>query len=153
MEKLVIVDIGPQAPSRGAPRPDAPEDPGIFDDPSQVADFLRGQDPYPPEDYRQEVARHSVRQRPDGRYEWKWAPGLLTGRGGGWDTWEDWRSIHCPVLVVRGAESPVLPQDVAERMVSSVPNARLVVAPRSGHPVQEDNAPALIAAVREFLAG
>ncbi|HEY7063061.1 MAG TPA: alpha/beta hydrolase [Chloroflexota bacterium] len=152
VEKLIIVDIGPQAPAPAAPRPDAPEDPGIFDDPSQVADFLRGQDPYPPENYRQEVARHSVRQRPDGKYEWKWAPGLLTGRRGGWDTWAEWRSIRCPVLVVRGAESPVLPQDVAERMVQELPDARLAVAPRSGHPVQEDNAPALIQAVREFLA-
>src|SRR5579884_95110 len=80
--KLVIVDIGPQAPAPAAPRPDAPQDPGIFDNPSQVADFLRGQDPYPPEDYRQEVARHSVRQRPDGRYEWKWAPRRLGHLGG-----------------------------------------------------------------------
>ncbi len=154
VERLVIVDIGPQAPARPpAPRPDAPSDPGIFDAPSQVADFLRGQDPYPPEDYRQSVARHSVRQRPDGRYEWKWDPALREGRGpGGWDTWAELRQIQCPTLVVRGAESPVLPADLAERMVRELRAGRLVEVPRSGHPVQEDNAPALIAAVREFLA-
>jgi pimeloyl-ACP methyl ester carboxylesterase len=151
VERLVIVDIGPEPPGPIAPRPDAPEDPGTFDSPSQVADFLRGQDAYPPEDYRQEVARHSVRQRPDGRYEWKWAPGLLFGGLGTWNYWAELRAIACPTLVVRGAESPVLPRDVAERMARELRAGHLVEVPRSGHAVQEDNAPALIAAVREFL--
>lgn len=151
VERLVIVDMGPEAPPPFEPKADAPEDPGIFDDPRQVADFLRGQDPYPPEDYRQEVARHSVRQRPDGRWEWKWAPGLARAWRPEWDNWADVRAIQCPVLVVRGEESPILPQDLARRMTSALRDGRLVEAPRSGHPVQEDNAPALIAAVREFL--
>jgi pimeloyl-ACP methyl ester carboxylesterase len=151
VEQLVIVDIGPETPGPIAPRPDAPEDPGVFDSPSQVADFLRAQDTYPPEDYRQEVARHSVRRRPDGRYEWKWAPGLLHGGLGRWDYWAELRAIQCPTLVVRGAESPVLPRAVAERMVRELRQGRLVEVERSGHAVQEDNAPALIAAVREFL--
>jgi esterase len=152
VERLVIVDIGPEAPPPIAPRPGAPEDPGVFDAPSQVADFLRGQDAYPPEDYRQEVARHSVRRRPDGRYEWKWDPALRTGRSPvAGDYWAVLRAIQCPTLVVRGAESPVLPAEMAERMVREMRDGRLVVVPRSGHAVQEDNAPALIAAVREFL--
>ena len=152
VERLVIVDIGPEAPPPFAPRPGAPEDPGVFDSPSQVADFLRGQDPYPPEDYRQEVARHSVRQRPDGRYEWKWDPALRTSRSPvAGDYWATLRAIRCPTLIVRGAESPILPREMAERMVRDLPTSRLVEVPRSGHPVQEDNAPALIAAVREFL--
>src|SRR5262249_57851809 len=90
------------------PGPDAQADPAIYDDPSQVAVFLRGEDPSPPEDYRQSVARHSVRQRPDGRYEWKWDPGLLKGRGGpgGWGTWAGGRQVQCPRLVLRGAARP-----------------------------------------------
>lgn len=149
---LVIVDIGPEPPPPMAPRPDAPKDPGVFDTTGQVADFLRGQDPYPPEDYRQAVAAHSVRQRPDGKYVWKWDQGLLRRGGlGGWDAWGSVRAIQCPTLVVRGAESPVLPREMAERMVAGLRDGRLVEVPRSGHPVQEDNAPALIAAVREFL--
>ncbi len=152
VERLVIVDIGPEAPPPIPPNPRAPHDPGVFDSPSQVADFLRAQDPYPPEDYRQEVARHSVRPRPDGRWEWKWAPGLaMGGWGGEWDHWADLRAIQCPSLVVRGAESPVLPQPLAERMVGALRQGELVVIERSGHPVQEDNAPALITAVRAFL--
>ena len=38
-----------------------------------------------------------------------------------------------------------------EALVQTLPDGWLVEAPRSGHPVQEDNAPVLIAAVREFL--
>jgi esterase len=152
VERLVIVDIAPEAPPPFSPRADAPKDPGVFDRPEQVADFLRGQDPYPPEDYRQAVARHSVRQREDGKYVWKWDPGL---RGGpspvAGDLWPALRAITCPTLVVRGDESPILPRFLADRMIEELRDGRLVEAPRSGHPVQEDNAPVLIAAVREFL--
>jgi esterase len=152
VERLVIVDIAPEAPPPFAPNPNAPKDPGVFDTTEQVADFLRGQDPYPPEEYRQAVARHSVRKGPDGRYYWKWDPAL---RGGpspvAGDLWEALRSIRCPVLVVRGAESKILPRNLADRMIAELKDGRLVEAPRSGHPVQEDNAPLLISAVREFL--
>ena len=117
-----------------------------------TADFLRGQDAYPPEDYRQDVARHSVRPREDGRLIWKWDPAL---RGGpspvAGDHWAALRAIRCPTLVVRGAESPILPRPLADRMIRELADGRLVEASRSGHAVQEDNAPALIAAVREFL--
>jgi esterase len=152
VERLVIVDIAPEAPPPFAPRTDAPADPGVFDAPEQVADFLRGQDAYPPEDYRQDVARHSVRPREDGRLIWKWDPAL---RGGpspvAGDHWAALRAIRCPTLVVRGAESPILPRPLADRTIRELADGRLVEASRSGHAVQEDNAPALIAAVREFL--
>jgi pimeloyl-ACP methyl ester carboxylesterase len=152
VQRLVIVDIGPEAPPPLPPRPDAPQDPGVFDSPQQVADFLRALDPYPPEEYRQRVAAHSVRRREDGKYVWKWHEGLLWGpspvEGDYWDTL---RAIQCPTLVVRGAESPILPREMAERMVRALRDGRLVEIPRAGHAVQEDNAPALVAAVREFL--
>jgi esterase len=152
VERLVIVDIGPEAPPPFAPPPNAPQDPGVFDSPAQVADFLRALDPYPPEDYRQMVARYSVRQRADGRYEWKWDPRLLTGASpAAGNYWAVLRAIACPTLVVRGAESPILPREMAERMVRELRAGRLVEVPRAGHAVQEDNAPALVAAVREFL--
>jgi len=150
--RLVIVDIGPEAPPPLPPRPDAPQDPGVFDSVQQVADFLRAQDPYPPEDYRQRVAAHSVRQREDGKYVWKWHEGLLWGPSPAeGNYWEVVRAIQCPTLVVRGAESPILPREMAERMVGALRDGRLVEIPRAGHAVQEDNAPALVAAVREFL--
>ena len=101
---------GPR-PRRGARRvPTRPRTPASSTTQARWPTSCAARTPIRPRTTRQEVARHSVRQRPDGRYEWKWAQGLLTGRRGGWDTWEDWRSIHCPVLVVRGAESPVLPR-------------------------------------------
>jgi pimeloyl-ACP methyl ester carboxylesterase len=93
-----------------------------------------------------------VRRREDGKYVWKWHEGLLWGpspvEGDYWDTL---RAIQCPTLVVRGAESPILPREMAERMVRALRDGRLVEIPRAGHAVQEDNAPALVAAVREFL--
>jgi pimeloyl-ACP methyl ester carboxylesterase len=44
-----------------------------------------------------------------------------------------WRKLPCPALVIRGAESTVLPREVAERMMSGKPNATLVEIAGVGH--------------------
>ncbi|MYS84765.1 alpha/beta fold hydrolase [Embleya scabrispora] len=61
------------------------------------------------------------------------------------------RLTGVPVLLVRGGRSKVLPQATAEHLVGRIPDGRLVVVPNAGHNVQEDNPPALIAALRAFL--
>ena len=43
------------------------------------------------------------------------------------------------MLLVRGGESDILAQDVAEQMVAMLPDARLEVVPRASHPVMMDN--------------
>ena len=64
--------------------------------------------------------------------------------------WDAWYRVRCPVLLMRGELSGVLPADVADTMVEIKPQAQLVEIPGAGH------APALmspleIAIVREFL--
>ncbi len=66
------------------------------------------------------------------------------------DLWDLWDRITCPVLVLRGAESDLLPAEVAQEMTRRGPAATLVEFPDCGH------APALmddhqIAVVREWL--
>ena len=52
--------------------------------------------------------------------------------------WPIWDTIKCPVLVLRGVESELLPAAVAEDMTRRGPKARLVTVADAGH------APALL---------
>ena len=66
------------------------------------------------------------------------------------DLWRYWDAIRCPTLLVRGADSDLLPREVAAAMVARGPRPRLAEFSGVGH------APMLmaadqIAAVREFL--
>jgi pimeloyl-ACP methyl ester carboxylesterase len=63
--------------------------------------------------------------------------------------WDEWASIRCPSLVVRG-EHGDLPADEATRM-TDFPNARLVEIPRAGHNVHLENPAAWRAAIDAFL--
>jgi esterase len=65
--------------------------------------------------------------------------GRAAHRGPGVDLWKCLEAVRCPMLLVRGGESDILAQDVAEQMVGMVPNARLEVVPGAGHPVMMDN--------------
>jgi esterase len=65
--------------------------------------------------------------------------------------WPRWRSIKCPTLVLRGAQSPALSQAAAEEMVHENPNARLVVIPEAGHFIELEQPAAFERAVREWL--
>lgn len=64
--------------------------------------------------------------------------------------WFIWDAIKCPVLVIRGEYSDILPVDTAHEMTQRGPKADLITIPGVGH------APALmaedqIAAIREWL--
>jgi pimeloyl-ACP methyl ester carboxylesterase len=68
------------------------------------------------------------------------------------ELWGLWERIACPVLVLRGAESDLLPRAVAQAMTERGPRAALVEFAGVGH------APALldddqIAAVADWLRG
>ena len=70
------------------------------------------------------------------------APGLFF--------WDAWYKVRCPVLLIRGEHSEVLPQSVVKPMLDMKPRSRLIEIPDCGH------APALMSAqqigvVREFL--
>jgi pimeloyl-ACP methyl ester carboxylesterase len=110
------------------------------------------------------LAEHSVQRQEDGRYRlaydpsieaslWNGAdlnmpigPGLMRGM----NLWRKWDAIRAPTLILRGADSDVLPRDVALEMQKHGPQANLAEFAGIGH------APALmsedqIAAVEAFL--
>jgi non-heme chloroperoxidase len=63
----------------------------------------------------------------------------------------DLSRIKCPTLVVRGALSDVITDDIAEKFARSLPDGRWVRVEKSGHNVQGDNPRALLDAMHAFF--
>ncbi len=116
--------------------------------------------------YWQHLARHAAVREDDGSYRLRYDPAISRGLPPhldpempigpqflrGVDLWATWDALRCPVLVLRGAESEVLPRATAEEMQRRKPNVKVVEFDGVGH------VPALasrdqIDVVRAFLAG
>src|SRR5437899_512908 len=98
--------------------------------------------------------RHALRQGADGRWSYKFDPGIGSG---GLEAdferlWAQVREIRCPTLLVRGAQSAVLAREAAARFVRELPGSTVVEVPGAGHSVMGDNPSGFIGAVRPFLA-
>ena len=153
VQKLVVVDIGPEISRRAAEAPAGPPEPDTWESIEQAAQHLHRANPYPGIHYYRWVVSHSLRQRPDGSLVWAWHPSVKERRSQpDVDWWAVLRAITPPTLVLRGAESHMLDPDVAERMAKELPRGRLVEIPRAVHTLHEDNPDAVLAALKEFLA-
>ncbi len=156
---LVLVDVGPEAAKEGV---------------DNIVRFTRGPDELEFEEFVEmahrfnprrslenirERMRHRLKPAADGKWTWKFDKRFREGRENlrvgselsNDDTWQLFRSIRVPALLVRGAESDVLTEEVAERVVAEMPRARLSVVAGAGHSVPGDNPDDFTAAVREFL--
>ena len=152
VEKLVIVDIGPEISRRASEAPAGPPEPESWESVEQAAQHLYRGNPYPGIHYYRWVASHSLRQRADGRLVWAWHPSIKERRPPpDIDWWSVLRAITAPTLVLRGEESGVLDRDVAEQMATELPKGRFVEIPRAVHTLHEDNPEAVLAALKEFL--
>lgn len=97
-----------------------------------------------------------VRVAADGRIEFRYDPGIAEtfrqSAGGGEDVslWPFYDQIHCPTLVLRGAESDLLRQDTAQEMSQRGPRAQVIEIPGVGHaPMFQQDDQVLL--VREWL--
>jgi pimeloyl-ACP methyl ester carboxylesterase len=152
VQKLVVMDIGPEISARASAPASGPPEPETWESVEQAARHLYRANPYPGIHYYRWVVSHSLRLRPDGALVWKWHPSNKARRpAGDVDWWAVLRAIPTPTLVLRGEESPILDRDVAERMVRELPRGRLVEIPRAVHTLHEDNPEAVLAALRDFL--
>jgi pimeloyl-ACP methyl ester carboxylesterase len=116
--------------------------------------------PHRPEAHLRYSLFHSLKQIEDGRYTWKRdarpRPAVteneITREAREEALWQDVRNIAQPTLLFRGAESKILSEDIAERMVKELPNGRLVTIPHATHNVHSDNPVDFAAALDDFLA-
>ncbi len=156
---LVLIDVGPEAAKEGV---------------DNIRRFVQGPDELEFEEFVQlahrfnprrslenirDRMRHRLRQTESGKWTWKFDKRFRQPDGqlrigsdmNNDEMWALFRSVQVPTLLVRGAESDVLTQEVAERTVREMPRARLVVVPNAGHSVPGDNPDAFTSAVLEFL--
>jgi pimeloyl-ACP methyl ester carboxylesterase len=157
---LVLVDVGPEAAKEGV---------------DNIVRFTRGPDELEFEEFVEmahrfnprrtlenirERMRHRLKPLENGKWTWKFDKRFREGREelrigselSNDQTWQLFRSIRVPTLLVRGGESDVLTPEIAERVVAEMPRARLTIVPGAGHSVPGDNPDEFTAAVREFLA-
>ena len=130
VQKLVIVDIGPEISKRAARRQPDRRSPRRGTASSRrrsistAATRIRGIH------YYRWVASTSLRQRADGALVWAWHPSVKERRSQlDIDWWAVLKSITAPTLVLRGESSTVLDRDVAERMGKELPHGRFVEIP------------------------
>ena len=152
VQKLVIVDIGPEISKRASQPSSGPPEPETWESVEQAAQHLYRGNPYPGIHYYRWVASHSLRARDDGSLVWKWHPSVKERRTNpDFDWWGALRAIKPPTLVLRGEHSPILDREVAERMEKELPQGRFVEIPRAVHTLHEDNPDAVLAALKPFL--
>lgn len=77
-----------------------------------------------------------------------WSPGTRAV-----DYHEEFQEITTPVLLVRGADSPLLPADEAAATAAAIPGCRLVEVPHARHDVLADNPEGLLRVLIPFLRG
>ena len=100
-----------------------------------------------------ERLRHALRQTSDGRWTYKFDPAVFGAADLELEAlWEEVRRIRAPTLLVRGAESPILAAETAERFRRELPGCAVAEVSGAGHSVMGDNPIGFVAAVRPFLA-
>jgi pimeloyl-ACP methyl ester carboxylesterase len=158
VERLVIVDIGPEIAPVGRARVGAlmAGAPERFESVEDVITYMRANAPLYTEAMLRHRAQHAVRPLAGGGFTWKYDRALREAIRQGRmrvpaDLWAQWRAITCPTLLVRGALSDILSDETAKRMVDELPAAQLVVVPGAGHTVPGDQPAAFQSLLREFL--
>jgi pimeloyl-ACP methyl ester carboxylesterase len=157
VRRLVMNDIGPFIAKEALERIAgyAGDDPTFADVERAEAYFREVHAPFGElsDDQWRHLTEHSIRPR-DGGYclrrdpqiIWSWRQGPIEDV----DLWAVWDRLTCPVLVLRGEHSDLLPHETAEEMRRRRPQAEVLQIAGCGH------APALldegqIGMVREWL--
>jgi len=158
LDRLVIVDIGPEIAPEGAARitrevVEVPEEFDTFDDAFQR---VSGQNRFASEPVMRRRLAYQTRELPNGKIGWRYDPAIREQRRNGTgapppDLWTPLSQVPCPTLIVRGTETDTLSLSVAERMAETLADGRLVHVDNAAHMVFEDNPDGFNAALAQFL--
>ena len=156
---LILVDVGPEAAREGVDNiMRFTRGPDELDFDEFVHNAMRFNTRRTEENIRERM-RHRLKPLENGKWTWKFDKRFREGEGAvrsGSELSSDelrcrFRELAPPVLLVRGQQSDILSQEVAERTVAEMVAARLAVVPEAGHSVPGDNPDGFTSAVTEFL--
>jgi pimeloyl-ACP methyl ester carboxylesterase len=157
---LVLVDVAHRFQARGGRRIVSfmEKHPDGFASLSDAADAVADYLPRRARPRDSSGLRHNLRRK-DGRWVWHWDPEILTWARAEIQDQSQLRQrltraaarLRQPCLLVRGAESDVLPASVAREFIDLAATATLAEVPCAGHMVAGDNNDAFISAIRAWL--
>jgi pimeloyl-ACP methyl ester carboxylesterase len=149
----VIVDVGPEITAEGTKTIQNFVVRNIeFDDLEVFLDNVEKYDPFRSRAHIERTVKYNMLRRVDGKYVSKVDHRRIPVRNADL-TLEHVKSVACPVLVIRGAESNILAPDAAERFVAALARGTLVTVPNCGHNVHSGNTPGFLDAIGPFLSG
>lgn len=96
------------------------------------------------------IACRAMRQQADGMWTFKFDRRAMVNTKPS-DLTAELRTLRCPLLVIRGAESTLIPASVLNDFVDAAPHAECNAIPGAHHHVMLDQPRALATAMREFL--
>jgi pimeloyl-ACP methyl ester carboxylesterase len=141
VRRLVVVDVTP-----GVNRDKAKEIHAFIEGPQSFASFgeifdrtVEFNPTRTPESLRRGIL-HNAHREPDGSWEWNYDRRPLAGAEGLTPEalWDGIGALEMPLLLVRGADSPVVDDDDVSELLRRKPDARVVVVDGAGHSVQGD---------------
>ncbi|WP_024803569.1 alpha/beta fold hydrolase [Nocardia sp. BMG51109] len=155
VRRLVVVDVTPgtgDRPEKTAAIAAFVNGPTDFESFEEILDRTVAHNPGRSVQSLRRGILHNARQRDDGRWVWRYDR-LRPTADGSHDfsgLWEDVSAVQAPLLLVRGARSPVVDDaDVAE-LLRRRPHARVEVVDGAGHSVQGDRPLELAGLIGEF---
>ncbi|MFN8558271.1 MAG: alpha/beta hydrolase [Dehalococcoidia bacterium] len=160
---LVIVDIGPDIVADGRAnvvqfRRETQEE---ADSPEWFLERAVRFNPARPVAHLRYSLYHALKQTTSGRWTWKadrlpapvghQAEEEAARRAEAESLWQDWRTLACPTLILRGEHSRVVTNEASQRAAASLPKGEFREIANAGHNVHGDNPAAFAAAVDDFL--
>jgi pimeloyl-ACP methyl ester carboxylesterase len=158
LASLVIVDIGPEIEAVGSGRiQEGLKVSDTFADRDEAFAAARAANVRPPEAHHRHRVDHSLMRTENGAWTYRYdrvlrSPSVLRLRDPG-AGWRACANISVPTLLIRGDDSDILSASVAQRMIETIPDARLARVENSGHAIPLDAPDGFLAAAREFLKG
>ena len=147
VKQLVLVDMGPGLPANFArhdfSRVTETPPPKEFPSPDAAVQYITSILRAGPPEVMEESVRHGLRQLDNGNFTWKYDPSL----GGPpqpregvreWDLWEAARSLRCPTMLLYGAESQVVSEEIVTRMRAEIPGLQTQRVEKAGHALFTD---------------
>jgi pimeloyl-ACP methyl ester carboxylesterase len=157
LERLVIVDIGPEIVAAGSQRiSQGVQATDVFASPEDALAAARRANPRADEVEHQHRVRNNLMLTTDGRWTYRYdrvlrSPNRPLQRPDTDAAWAMLPKINVPTLLVRGELSDVLGADTAERMLREIPDCRFALVPDAGHSIPLENPRGFLEAVQTFL--
>ncbi|MGH7023530.1 MAG: alpha/beta fold hydrolase [Caulobacteraceae bacterium] len=159
LERLVIVDIGPELMNSGAGRirERQEQDSDVFASREAAFAHARANNAIAPDEHLRHRSDMSLMRLEDGRWTYRYDRVLRSVRElrprSAEEGWASCAAIAVPTLVMRGELSDILAPEIAARMIETIPDAALATVVGSGHSVPLDKPDGFLGAARRFLTG